>query len=86
MCCQRGQLPRREKPARLPVAGYRDIQPAPPPVLPALAFGLSLFGTFLTRSGIIQSIHSFTQSSIGPWFLGFICVAAAFSTAAITFG
>jgi cytochrome c-type biogenesis protein CcmF len=39
-----------------------------------LAFGLSLFGTFLTRSGIIQSIHSFTQSSIGPWFLGFICL------------
>ena len=43
-------------------------------VLVALAFGLSLFGTFLTRSGVISSIHSFTQSSIGPWFLGFICV------------
>jgi cytochrome c-type biogenesis protein CcmF len=43
-------------------------------LLVVLAFGLSLFGTFLTRSGIIQSIHSFTQSSIGPWFLGFICL------------
>jgi len=43
-------------------------------LLVTLAFCLSLFGTFLTRSGIIQSIHSFTQSSIGPWFLGFICV------------
>jgi cytochrome c-type biogenesis protein CcmF len=43
-------------------------------LLVTLAFGLSLFGTFLTRSGIIQSIHSFTQSSIGPWFLGFICL------------
>jgi cytochrome c-type biogenesis protein CcmF len=42
-------------------------------LLVILAFCLSLFGTFLTRSGIIQSIHSFTQSSIGPWFLGFIC-------------
>jgi cytochrome c-type biogenesis protein CcmF len=43
-------------------------------LLVVLAFGLSLFGTFLTRSGIIQSVHSFTQSSIGPWFLGFICL------------
>src|SRR6266576_188446 len=43
-------------------------------LLIVLAFGLSLFGTFLTRSGIIQSIHSFTQSSIGPWCLGFICL------------
>src|SRR5947208_51182 len=41
-------------------------------LLIVLAFCLSLFGTFLTRSGIIQSIHSFTQSSIGPWFLGFL--------------
>jgi cytochrome c-type biogenesis protein CcmF len=48
-----------------------------------LAFGLSLFGTFLTRSGIIQSIHSFTQSSIGPWFLGFICLITAGSLALI---
>jgi cytochrome c-type biogenesis protein CcmF len=52
-------------------------------LLVALAFGLSLFGTFLTRSGIIQSIHSFTQSSIGPWFLGFICLIAAGTLALI---
>jgi cytochrome c-type biogenesis protein CcmF len=52
-------------------------------LLVALAFGLSLFGTFLTRSGIVQSIHSFTQSSIGPWFLGFICLIAAGSLALI---
>ena len=51
--------------------------------LVTLAFGLSLFGTFLTRSGILTSIHSFTQSSIGSWFLGFIIVAAAFSVALI---
>jgi cytochrome c-type biogenesis protein CcmF len=43
-------------------------------VLVAGAFILALFGTFLTRSGIVSSIHSFTQSSIGPWFLGFICL------------
>src|SRR4051795_3309893 len=52
-------------------------------VLVSLAFCLSLFGTFLTRSGVLSSIHSFAQSSIGPWFLGFIVVAACFSTALI---
>jgi cytochrome c-type biogenesis protein CcmF len=52
-------------------------------LLVVLAFGLSLFGTFLTRSGVISSIHSFTQSSIGPWFLGFICVVTALSLALI---
>jgi cytochrome c-type biogenesis protein CcmF len=41
-------------------------------LLVILAFSLSLFGTFLTRSGVVNSIHSFTQSSIGPWFLVFI--------------
>ena len=47
------------------------------------AFVLALFGTFLTRSGVVSSIHSFTQSSIGAWFLGFICVVALGSTALI---
>ena len=44
-------------------------------VLVALAFCLSLFGTFLTRSGVVNSIHSFAQSDIGPWFLAFIVIA-----------
>jgi cytochrome c-type biogenesis protein CcmF len=48
-------------------------------VLVALAFCLSLFGTFLTRSGVINSIHSFTQSSIGAWFLSFIAIVVVFS-------
>src|SRR5499427_4644642 len=48
-------------------------------ILVALAFLLSLFGTFLTRSGVVNSIHSFTQSSIGAWFLGFILVVVAFT-------
>jgi cytochrome c-type biogenesis protein CcmF len=49
-------------------------------ILIALTFSLTLFGTFLTRSGVINSIHSFTQSSIGGWFLAFIVVVAAGST------
>ena len=43
------------------------------------AFSLALFGTFLTRSGSSGSIHSFTQSSIGPWFLAFICLVLVVS-------
>jgi cytochrome c-type biogenesis protein CcmF len=38
-------------------------------------FVLTLVGTFLTRSGIVASVHSFTQSAIGPWFLAGIVVA-----------
>jgi cytochrome c-type biogenesis protein CcmF len=44
-------------------------------VLIALSFMLSIFGTFITRSGIISSVHSFTQSSIGYYFLGFLIFA-----------
>jgi cytochrome c-type biogenesis protein CcmF len=33
-------------------------------------FMLSIFGTLLTRSGIVQSVHAFAQSSIGQWFAG----------------
>src|SRR5438128_324060 len=52
-------------------------------VLVALAFCLSIFGTFLTRSGVIQSIHSFAKSPLGAWFLGFICVLVVGTTALI---
>jgi cytochrome c-type biogenesis protein CcmF len=45
-----------------------------------LAFGLTLFGTFITRSGVISSVHSFTQSGLGPYFLSFlITVTLAYS-------
>ena len=37
-------------------------------------FGATILGTFLTRSGVIASVHSFTQSSIGPVLLGFLAV------------
>jgi cytochrome c-type biogenesis protein CcmF len=42
-----------------------------------------LVGTFLTRSGVVSSIHSFTQSPLGAWFLGFICLIAIGSVALI---
>ncbi|HEY4620473.1 MAG TPA: heme lyase CcmF/NrfE family subunit [Gaiellaceae bacterium] len=48
-------------------------------LLVLLAFSLALFGTFLTRSGVLNSVHSFTQSSIGPWFLAFIALTVAVS-------
>jgi cytochrome c-type biogenesis protein CcmF len=47
------------------------------------AFCLSLFGTFLTRSGILNSIHSFTEGPLGAWFLGFICLVVVGSTALV---
>ncbi len=46
-----------------------------------LAFMLTLFGTFITRSGVISSVHSFTQSGLGPYFLGFLAAVAVFYTA-----
>jgi cytochrome c-type biogenesis protein CcmF len=39
-----------------------------------LTYSLVIFGTFLTRSGVISSVHTFAQSGIGPLFLGFIGV------------
>ncbi len=38
-------------------------------VLIILTYALSIFGTFLTRSGVIASVHAFAQSSLGPYFL-----------------
>jgi cytochrome c-type biogenesis protein CcmF len=52
-------------------------------VLVALAFCLSIFGTFLTRSGVINSIHSFSQSPLGGWFFGFIVICVVFSVGLI---
>jgi len=39
-----------------------------------LTFSLTLFGTFLTRSGVIASVHAFTQGSIGAFFLAFLAL------------
>ncbi|MBA2326320.1 MAG: heme lyase CcmF/NrfE family subunit [Actinobacteria bacterium] len=40
-------------------------------------FCLTILGTFLTRSGVVDSVHSFTQSAIGPMLLGFLGIVAA---------
>jgi len=41
-------------------------------VLIILTFSLTIFGTFLTRSGILSSVHTFSESALGPFFLVFI--------------
>jgi cytochrome c-type biogenesis protein CcmF len=40
-----------------------------------LTFCLSIFGTFLTRSGVLSSVHSFVSSPVGWWFIGFLSLA-----------
>ncbi|MGH2395116.1 MAG: heme lyase CcmF/NrfE family subunit, partial [Candidatus Limnocylindria bacterium] len=37
-----------------------------------LTFSLTMFGTFLTRSGVIASVHAFTQGTVGVFFLAFL--------------
>ncbi len=46
-------------------------------VLISATFFLCIFGTFLTRSGVVSSVHAFAQSSIGHWFLGFLALMVA---------
>lgn len=48
-----------------------------------LTFSLTIFGTFLTRSGIIGSVHAFTQGSIGQFFLGFLALVLLGSFSAL---
>lgn len=43
-------------------------------VLILLTFTLCIFGTFLTRSGVMSSVHSFAVSNLGPVFLAFIAI------------
>jgi cytochrome c-type biogenesis protein CcmF len=45
--------------------------------LVAATFLLSILGTFITRSGIIQSVHSFAQSPVGNWFAAFLFASIA---------
>jgi cytochrome c-type biogenesis protein CcmF len=40
-----------------------------------VTFLLSIFGTFITRSGVIESVHSFAQSPVGAWFAAFFFLA-----------
>jgi cytochrome c-type biogenesis protein CcmF len=50
-------------------------------VLVIATFSLTIFGTFLTRSGTIFSVHSFTQSAVGPALLAFLAVVVIGSLA-----
>ncbi|MGB6687352.1 MAG: cytochrome c-type biogenesis CcmF C-terminal domain-containing protein [Terracidiphilus sp.] len=40
-------------------------------------FLLTMLGTLLTRAGLVSSVHAFAQSSIGAWFVTFMCIVAA---------
>lgn len=42
-------------------------------------FALTILGTFITRSGVLQSVHAFVESGIGPWLLGFFTVVVVVS-------
>jgi cytochrome c-type biogenesis protein CcmF len=48
-------------------------------LLICITFALTIFGTFLTRSGVIASVHSFAKSDIGPFFVAFLVVVLAVS-------
>src|ERR1700730_15697575 len=45
-------------------------------------FMLCILGTLLTRSGVVSSVHAFAQSSIGNWFVGFLCMVMGVCLAA----
>jgi cytochrome c-type biogenesis protein CcmF len=49
--------------------------------LVTLTFCLAIFGTFVVRSGVLQSVHSFAQSTVGPYYLAFLAVVVAASVA-----
>ncbi|HID84005.1 MAG TPA: heme lyase CcmF/NrfE family subunit [Anaerolineales bacterium] len=53
-------------------------------VLIILTYSLMIFGTFLTRSGVLSSVHSFAQSAIGPLFFAFIGITFIASLTLLT--
>jgi cytochrome c-type biogenesis protein CcmF len=50
-----------------------------------MTFAMTMFGTFLTRSGIISSVHAFSNSTLGTYFLMFIGLLLLFSFAALVY-
>jgi cytochrome c-type biogenesis protein CcmF len=44
-----------------------------------IAFNLSIFGTFIVRSGVLSSVHSFAESPLGPYFFSFLALSLVFS-------
>jgi|JI8StandDraft_1071087.scaffolds.fasta_scaffold06271_2 cytochrome c-type biogenesis protein CcmF len=55
-------------------------------VLVSISFIMTVVGTALTRSGVVQSVHAFAQSNLGWFFLAFIIITMAFCTYAIIRG
>jgi cytochrome c-type biogenesis protein CcmF len=49
-----------------------------------VAFLLVVFGTFIVRSGVVPSVHTFAISAIGPWFLAFLVICIVFSAVLLT--
>jgi cytochrome c-type biogenesis protein CcmF len=49
------------------------------------SFFLTIFGTFLTRSGLISSVHAFAQSEIGIYFVGYMIALAVFCVGIIVY-
>lgn len=54
-------------------------------ILVILSFLLTITGTFLTRSGIISSVHSFAQSNIGYYFFGFLIFSTLISVSLLIY-
>lgn len=46
-------------------------------------FALTILGTFLTRSGVVESVHAFSSGTVGPILLGFFAVVVAVSVGLI---
>ncbi|MBI5822660.1 MAG: heme lyase CcmF/NrfE family subunit [Chloroflexi bacterium] len=52
-------------------------------ILIILTYALVIFGTFLTRSGVLSSVHAFANSPIGPFFMGFVSLTFIVSVALV---
>jgi cytochrome c-type biogenesis protein CcmF len=46
-------------------------------------FALTILGTFLTRSGVVESVHAFVEGAIGPWLLAFFALVSVISVGLI---
>ena len=54
-------------------------------VLTILTYDLVIYGTFLTRSGVLSSVHAFGESTIGPLFFGFIAITLIVSVSLLIY-
>jgi cytochrome c-type biogenesis protein CcmF len=54
-------------------------------ILVILTYALVIFGTFLTRSGVLSSVHAFANSPIGPLFMAFVSITLIASIALVIY-